>query len=352
MQLCFPKSHLCQLNKSSRSYISDPEDYNLNFWISLTIICDLIPQILIVDSKITQSRDFESFEDSMAEKRAAGWRKVNYHRDCGHTTLDPYAASNVPSELKSSSPYPDHYAETWRYMCESCSSGDSQPLVGVTLEQKAAEIRLLQDEEQKVLKQISERNDPLEEIVCNMAPETLAVSHARQIHTLYYQLSHITIYGDQVKQHFKRQDRLEKAMLGFSRSLLKELTVEERVYNLTILVERFGMVKLDFKDKFLNPYVEPTDEKEQQIATIDELQDEIDDQIQLQFELMEHNSMDDPKLREKWSETRRRFRQEKWEWSGFRIDLRYDSYDYSHSDSDDEGSFADSGFGLFPEDEI
>ena len=268
-------------------------------WISLNITCDLIPQTLIIDSKSTQIRDFESLEDSMAEKRAAGWRYVNYHRDCGHTTLKLYAASNVPSELHSCSPYPDHYAETWLYTCESCSSGDSQPLVGVSLEQKAAEIYLLQDEEQKILKQISERNDTLEESVCNMAPDTLGVPQARQIHTLYYQLSHVTIFGDEVKQHYKRKDRLEKAMFGFSRSLLKELTVEERVYNLTILVERFGMVKLDFEHKFLNPYVEPTDEKEQQIATIDALQDEIDDQIQLQFEMMEHNSMNDSKLREK-----------------------------------------------------
>lgn len=287
----------------------------------------------------------------MDENTFVRWRYVEYHRDYGHITIGLHAESKVPSELHTCSHKPDHYVETWLYTCKSCSSGDSQPLVGVSLERKAAEIRLLQDEEQKFLKQISERKEPLEESVCSMAAETLGVPHARQIHTLYYQLDHVIRFDHQVQPYNKRKERLGKAMLGFSRSLLTELTAEERVYSLKILVERFDTACFGFQHIFMNPYVTPTDDKEEQIATIDALQEEIEDQIQLQCQLMEHNTMNDPKLKARWPETRDTFRYEKWEWSGTRNGQRYDSYDYSNSDSDGERPFADPGLGLLPEDE-
>ncbi|PMD22978.1 hypothetical protein NA56DRAFT_81554 [Hyaloscypha hepaticicola] len=289
----------------------------------------------------------------MDENIFTGWRDVDYHRDCGHTTIGPHAESKVPSKLHTCR---DHYVESWFHTCKSCLSGDSQPLIGVALEQKAAEIRLLQDEEQKFLKQISERNELLEESVCSMAPETLGVPHARQIHTFYYQLDRVMSHDYNVQEHNKRKDRLdrlEKAILGFSSSLLTELTAEERVYHLKVLVERFGMATCLFEHMFMNPYVTPTDDKEEQIATIDALQEEIEDQIQLQFQLMEHNTMDDPKLKARWSSTRSTFRREKWEWSGTRDGQKHDSYDYSDSDSDlyDERPFEDPGLGLLPEDD-
>jgi hypothetical protein len=247
--------------------------------------------------------------------------------------------------------------EAWEHNCKICSSGDSQPLVGESLEQKAAEIRLLQGEEQEFLKQLSERNEPLEESVCSMAPETLGVPHARQIHTLYYQLRRVMRYDYKAQEYFKREDRLdrlEKAMLGISRSLLTELTAEERVYNLEILEGRFVTACFRFEHMFMNPYVTPTDDKEQRIATIDALQEEIEDQMQLQFQLMEDSTMDDQNLKERWSSTRSTFRYEKWEWSGIRNDQKYDSFDYSNSDSDlyDERTFEDPGLGLLPEDEL
>ncbi len=143
-------------------------------------------------------------------------------------------------------------------------------------------------------------------------------------------------------------------MLGFSRSLLKELTVEERVYNIEILVKRFGSAFFDFDHRFFNPYLIHPDDKEQQIATIDGLQDEIEDQIQLQFELMGHISRDASKLKERWSDTRDTFRYKKWQWSQIRAGramITIDDMDYSNSNSEDEASDADSGLGLWPEDE-
>ncbi len=296
----------------------------------------------------------------MDENTFTRWKYVEYHRDCGHTTrgLDAeLIQSMISRELHTCSHKPDHYVTTWPHTCESCSSGYSQPLVGESLEHKAAEIRFLEGEEREFLKQISERNEPLEESVCNMAPKTLGVPHARQIHTLYYQLDCVTSYTHTAQEYNERRDRLdrlEKAMLRFSRSLLRELTADERVYQLKILVKRFLLACCLFEYTYMDLYVTPPDDKEQKIANIDALQEEIEEQIQLQFQLMEDNTIDDPNLKERWSSTRDRFRYEKWKWSGTRNGERYDSYEYSaNSDSDDENErpFADPGLGLLPEDE-
>lgn len=109
---------------------------------------------------------------------------VIYHSFCGHAVLSP--AHLVRSHVHTCQDQPSHHCilQASYGACDNCLKNIWYPLTGESLNRKTVELESLKSEENKYRLEVSERNEPLEESLCNLPVGFLSVPQARQLHNL------------------------------------------------------------------------------------------------------------------------------------------------------------------------
>jgi hypothetical protein len=112
-----------------------------------------------------------------------------------------------------------------------CQRGETTTLTGEALKQMTAEMMRLKEEEDSFRNEVSERNRPLEEILCSIPAENLSISEARKIYNLLYQLTN-WVGGASPVYIVSRRQRLERAIFNMPFALVLELTIELQIDSL------------------------------------------------------------------------------------------------------------------------